>query len=196
VYKKVALMKEGIWRTPMGNVEIDSALAEEILSNSKFLEDDYTAHLHEHSIEVQLPLLQYLSKDFQFVPIVTIDDEIRIYEDIGNSIAKSVQKVNKKVIIIASPDLTLYVPEDIANRKDKEILGAIFKLNEEELFRKAEELELFPTVIGHSITPIGIMMVACKALGAKDVELVKYMTTGDVTKDYTSVVSYAGILVK
>jgi len=196
--KKFAVMKEGIWRTPIGDVKIDSILAKEILSNSKFLEEDCTAHSREHSIELQLPFLQYLSKDFQFVPIVTIGHETRICEDIGNSIAKSIQKINKEVMIIASSDLTLYEPEDIANRKDKEILSAIFELNGKELIRKAKELNLAPLggQYGHSFIPAAIMLIACKALGAKEVELVRYMTSGDVIKDYTTVVSYAGILVK
>ncbi|MCK4649531.1 AmmeMemoRadiSam system protein B, partial [bacterium] len=187
-----AIMTKGSWQTPLGEVEIDSDLASKILANSKNLKEDEKAHSYEHSIEVQLPFLQYLGKDFKFVPICLSHLDLETCQDIGKAIAKAIKEDKKKVVIIASSDLTHYEPQEEANRKDKVALDAVIKLDPGELVSKVEELRI--SMCG--VIPTTIMLIASKESGATKGELVKYMTSGDVIGDYRQVVGYGGALIK
>lgn len=187
-----AIMTKGSWQTPLGEVEINSDLACKILANSKNLREDERAHSYEHSIEVQLPFLQYLGKEFKFVPICLSHLDLEICRDIGEAIAKAIKEGKKKVVIVASSDLTHYEPQEEANRKDKIALDAVIKLNPEELVSKVEELRI--SMCG--VIPTCIMLIASKELGATKGELIKYMTSGDVIGDYRQVVGYGGALIK
>ncbi len=187
-----AIMTKGSWQTPLGEVEIDSDLAGKILANSKSLKEDERAHSYEHSIEVQLPFLQYLRKEFKFVPVCLSHLDLETCRDIGKAIAKAIKEEKKKVVIIASSDLTHYEPQEEANKKDKVALDAVIKLNPEELLKKVENLRI--SMCG--VIPTCIMLIASKELGATKGELVKYMTSGDVIGDYRQVVGYGGALIK
>ncbi len=187
-----AIMTKGKWQTPLGEVEIDSDLAGEILANSKSLGEDERAHSYEHSIEVQLPFLQYLGKDFKFVPICVSHLDLGACRDIGKAIAKAIKEGKKRVIIVASSDLTHYEPQEEAKRKDKVALEAVIKLDPEGLFAKVEDYRI--SMCG--VIPTTIMLIASQELGAKKAELVKYMTSGDVIGDFSQVVGYGGVLIK
>ncbi len=116
-----SIMAEGLWQTPLGKIKIDSGLAKEILKNSKYLEDDAQAHLYEHSLEVELPILQYFKTDFEIVPIAFLSDEIAILKEIGKEIAAAVKQLNIKssILIVASSDMTHYEPQENAQKKIK-----------------------------------------------------------------------------
>ncbi len=190
--KPLSIMTEGTWETPLGEVEIDSELAKQILANSKNLQEDNLAHLYEHSIEVQLPFLQYFKPDFKLVPIVLAHASGAAYKEIGQALAKAIKETGKKVVIMASSDMTHYEPQESAQRKDAQAIGAILDLNEDELLKRIDELNI--TMCGFA--PAVSLIVAAKELGATGTELVKYQTSGDVTGDYSSVVGYAGIIIK
>jgi len=194
--KDFSIMKEGIWRTPLGEVRVDNLLAKEILLNSKNLSEDPTSHKYEHSIEVQIPFLQMLFKDFQMVPItikhyIPEKNFLLICEEIGRGIANAIKKVGEKVVIIASSDLTHYEPQAYANKNDNIALNAILELNPEKLFKEVKEREISMCGFG----PVAIMLFASKELGAKKSLLVEYMTSGDVTGDFSQVVGYGGIII-
>jgi AmmeMemoRadiSam system protein B len=187
------IAKEGSWQTPLGDVSIDSELAAEILKGCKYLRQDYLAHAYEHSLEVELPLLQYFNKDFAIVPITFFPGELQILQEIGRGIAAAIKKLNLKdrTLIVASSDMTHYEPQAEAARKDKEAIQAILDLDEKRLLGKIRELEI--SMCG--CVPVAVMLVAAKELGAQKARLVKYMTSGDVTQDKTSVVGYAGVII-
>ncbi len=187
-----SIMSEGVWRMPLGEVKIDSELGKQILKGSKYLEEDTAAHQYEHSIEVQLPFLQYFRPDIQIVPIVLSHGTGDIYKEIGQKIAQAVKELKKEVVIMASSDMTHYEPHETAKRKDNQAIEAILDLNEDELLRRVMDLNI--TMCGYA--PTVSMLSAAKELGAKEAELVRYQTSGDVTGDYHSVVGYAGIIVK
>ncbi len=189
--KPLSIMTEGTWKTPLGEVEIDSALGKQILAISSHLEEDYRAHQYEHSIEVQLPFLQYFKKDIKLVPIILAHATSAIYKEIGKAIAQATKDLNKEVVIIASSDMTHYEPQESAQRKDKQAIEAILDLNEDELLRRVEELKI--SMCGYA--PVVSLISAAKELGAKGAELIRYQTSGDTTGDYTSVVGYAGIII-
>ncbi len=189
--KPLSIMTQGTWETPLGEVEIDSELGKQILATSSYLQEDSMAHQYEHSIEVQLPFLQYFKPDIKIVPIVLAYSSGDIYKEIGKDIAKAVKDLNKEVVIIASSDMTHYEPQSSAQRKDTQAIEAILDLNEDELLKRVDELNI--SMCGYA--PTTSLISAAKELGATGAELVKYQTSGDTSGDYSSVVGYAGIII-
>ncbi|MFA4837608.1 MAG: AmmeMemoRadiSam system protein B [Dehalococcoidia bacterium] len=187
-----SIMSQGNWKTPLGKVEIDSDLAGRILRSSGYLEEDTAAHLYEHSIEVQVPFLQYFKKDVLIVPIVLAPAEGTVYKEIGKGIARAIKDSGKGVVIVASSDMTHYEPQESAKEKDAQAIEAILDLNEDELLGRIGKLNI--TMCGYG--PAVALIAAAKELGAGRAELVRYQTSGDVSGDYRSVVGYAGILIK
>ena len=190
--KPLSIMTQGVWKTPLGEVELDSQLGKQILATSSHLEEDSMAHQYEHSIEVQLPFLQYFKRDIKLVPIILAYASGATYKEIGKELAKAVKDLNREVVIIASSDMTHYEPQESARRKDTQAIEAILDLNEDELLKRVDELDI--SMCGYA--PATCLISAAKELGATGAELVKYQTSGDTTGDYTSVVGYAGIIIK
>ena len=188
--QRYSIMTQGSWRTPMGEAEIDSELASRILANSSHLKEDEMAHLQEHSIEVQIPFLQYFKRDVRIVPIVLAPADPAAYKEIGHAIATAIRDLNREAVIMASSDMTHYEPQESANRKDRQAIEAMLELDEDELLRRVGELRI--TMCGYALAVS--LLSACKELGAAKAELVMYQTSGDVIGDYRSVVGYAGII--
>jgi len=190
--KPLSIMTEGTWRTPLGEVEIDSELGKQILATSRHLQEDAGAHQAEHAIEVQLPFLQYFRPDVRIVPITLAYASGATYKEIGKEIAQAIKKLEREVVIIASSDMTHYEPQESAQKKDTQAINAILELNEDELLKRVEELHI--SMCGYA--PTVSLISAAKELGATSAELVKYQTSGDTTGDYSAVVGYAGIIIK
>ena len=109
--------------------------AKKILAHSRYLEEDCLAHHYEHSIEVQLPFLQYFKTDFKLVPIILAYAGGAIYKEIGRAIAKAIKESGRKAVIIASSDMTHYEPQASAQKKDTQAIEAILALDEDELLK-------------------------------------------------------------
>lgn len=188
-----SIMTEGEWETPLGGIKIDNMLAKQILGHSRHLKDDYLAHAHEHSLEVELPFLQYLKNDFKMVPVAMLSDDTSALKEIGKEIASVIEreKIKDSTLIVASSDMTHYEPQAQAQKKDKEAIEAILELNEDKLMEKILKLNI--SMCGYA--PVIAMLAAAKALGARSGRLIKYQTSGDVTGDTNSVVGYAGIII-
>jgi len=185
----VSAMDEGTWKTPLGKVSINSELAKSIIKNSEMTRKDVTAHIQEHSIEVQLPFLQYVYKKFNFVPICMLDQSYEACSGLANSIAKTI--ANKNAVIIASSDFTHFETNETAHKQDKKALDAIKKLDAKK-FLEAVTYENM-SICGYG--PIATMLLAAKKLNAKSCEIIKYATSGDITGDTSSVVGYAAVKV-
>jgi len=184
----VSVMVEGVWRTPFADVPINSKVAKAIQAASKYLDVDDSAHLYEHSIELQLPFLQYvLGSGFDFVPICMMLQDFEVAVDIGRAIAKGLENIN--AVVIASSDLTHYEPQSSAEKKDTMVVEAIRRLDEKELFEVVERYSISMCGVGPTVS----MIVASKILGAKNGVLLKYATSGDVTGDKSSVVGYCAM---
>lgn len=187
--------RDETWQTPLGKIEINLTLAAELLKKSPYLKNDSGAHSDEHSIEVELPFLQYLKcgAAFSIVPIVVGAGDLEIYKQIGESIADSIKelRLTDKIQIIASSDMTHYEAAESAKNKDNSAISAILKLDADLLFKTVKKEGI--TMCGYA--PAVIMLSAACALGAKKAELVKYENSGDATGDYSSVVGYAGIAI-
>ncbi len=189
--KPLSIMTQGTWKTPLGEVEIDSELSKRILTTSSYLEEDSIAHQYEHSIEVQLPFLQYFQPNIKIVPIILAYATGAIYKEIGKELARAIKELNREVVIMASSDMTHYEPQESAQRKDNKAIEAILDLNEDELLKRVDELDM--SMCGYA--PTVSLISAAKELGATGAELVRYQTSGDTTGDYSAVVGYAGIII-
>ena len=190
--KPLSIMSQGKWQTPLGDVEIDAELAQHLLSLTRHLQEDEAAHQFEHSIEVQLPFLQYFKPDIKIVPITLSFAGIDVYKEIGEEIARAINDTGREAVIMASSDMTHYEPQDTAAKKDRQAIDAILRLDEDELFRRVEEHNI--SMCG--VAPVASLIAAARELGATSAELVKYQTSGDTSGDYSAVVGYAGIIIK
>jgi len=185
----VAAMKEGQWQTPLGNVEVDTESAIQINKITKVIELDFFSHTRDHSLEVQLPILQEVySHKFKILPIILINQDYRTAKEVGSAIAKIAN--TKKTMIVGSSDFTHYEENSYAHKQDKALIEPILDLDVEEFYRILQENQVSACGYG----AIASTMVACKELGAKKGRLLKYATSGDVTGDKSSVVGYASIV--
>jgi AmmeMemoRadiSam system protein B len=202
----VSIMCEGTWETPLGTVDIDETLARAILSKSPRIHEDSLAHLREHSLEVQLPFIQYFKKSLKIVPIQMLDTRLETCADVGRAVGEAVKermkgkgqgtgKGNKsetpQVLIVASSDMSHYERAAVAKEKDYKAIRHILALDPEGLYSTVKNYGI--TMCGYG--PAVAMLTACKALGASKAELIKYANSGDVSGDYEQVVGYAGIVV-
>jgi AmmeMemoRadiSam system protein B len=188
-----SIMPQGAWQTPLGNLEINSQLAGLFLDKSGYLEADSLAHLDEHSLEVELPILQYFRNDFKIVPIAIKSDDLSELNAVGQELATVVieNDLSSSVMFIASSDLTHYEPQASAEKKDALAIEAILDLDENKLEAVIDKFEI--SMCGFA--PIAILIKVAKLLGAKRGRLIKYQTSGDVNGDKSSVVGYAGITI-
>lgn len=179
------------WLTPLGEVEIDKELSEAVLDISRFIKKDERCHDYEHSIEVQLPFLQILSKNFKFVPIIIGGGGLEEYKEMGKEIAGAIKETGSSAMIIASSDMTHYEPHEVAKKKDKLAINKILELDVDGFFTQVVKHDI--SMCGYA--PTAIMLSACKELGAQNALLIKYQTSGETSGDYSAVVGYAGIVV-
>jgi AmmeMemoRadiSam system protein B len=184
-------MDEGVWRTPLGDVEIDAETAKWIVQKTQLVDVDDLAHRFEHSIEVQLPFLQFLYRsDFKFVPICFQIQDLSSAIEVGKALVKVL--ANKNAVIIASSDMTHYEPQGNASKKDMAALKAVGDMDEKRFYSLIETQNI--TACGYG--PIAALIVAAKGLGAKETKILCYKSSGDITGDYSSVVGYAAVSFK
>ena len=120
----LSLMREGVWQTPLGNVEIDYKMADAILHETSVIDADEIAHRYEHSIEVQLPFLQFLYGDnFKIVPICFLMQDYDSAVEVGRALEEVLDATN--TVVIASSDMTHYEPAKSAAAKDQAALAAV-----------------------------------------------------------------------
>jgi len=185
-----ALMNEGEWETPLGTIGIAADLAEGILASAESAKADPAGHAAEHSLEVQLPFIQFFKPEFKIVPInISSLASFADLEDLGTAVAAAIRAQKKDVLIVASTDMSHYLGRAEAERKDTLAIRKILAL---------DPRGLFDIVVGENISmcgfqPVTAALVAAKTLGARKAELVKYATSGDVTGDDLQVVGYAGL---
>ena len=181
----VSMWTRGAWKTPLGEVKVDEELADKL--SGGVIEADETAHLYEHSIEVQLPWLQHLYSKVSIVPITMLAQDIKTAEEVGRAISKA----GDNIIIIASSDFTHYEPHSIASEKDKSMIEAITNLDEEQLYKRRDLLNC--TMCGYGAVAAAI--IAAKEMKAKQATLLKYATSGDASGDFSRVVGYGSIVI-
>jgi len=181
---------EGEWITPLGNAVIDDELVQKLLQLFPHAEKNGRAHLKEHSLEVQLPFLQYIKGEIRFLPVCIRQFDYGYLKELGFALAEIVQTAQRNILIIASSDMTHYESQESARHKDDLAIKQMERM---------DPRGLYDTVHRNNISMCGYLpataaLIASGELGATSGKLLKYATSGDITKDYQQVVGYAGML--
>lgn len=191
------------WKTPLGVVKVDGEFGKKLLENSKLVVDEQ-AHAGEHSIEVQLPFLQFVCKEFKFLPVM-ISNDIS-FREAAEGIRKTIEQTKKKVVLIVSSDFTHYGPnygytlvgdaKEAMYRLDSEAIEAIKSLKPERFLAHLKKHDA--TICG--ALPILVLIEILSKIKSREktkatprAELLKYYTSGDIAGDYTNAVGYAAM---
>jgi AmmeMemoRadiSam system protein B len=184
----LSLMREGAWRTPLGDVEVDSKLADSLLHETGIVDIDELAHRYEHSIEVQLPFLQFLyGSAFKLLPICFLMQDYDSAVEVGRALVETLDATN--AVVIASSDMTHYEPQKIASAKDNMALKAVLDLDAKGFYETIERQNV--SACGYA--PITALITYATGANAKETKLLNYRNSGDVSGDYSSVVGYAAV---
>ncbi len=188
----ISLMPKGTWSMPMGEVSIDEELAGMILKASPLIRSDDRAHVGEHSLETQLPFLQFFQKNIRMVPLVFMKLNFEKSRLVSQALVDAIRQVGRPVLLVASSDMTHFESHDSACQKDHKAIDHMLQLDERALFETVRKEKI--SMCG--IHPVTVMMQAVKQLGATRCELVHYMTSGQVNGDLSHVVGYAGLVLR
>jgi AmmeMemoRadiSam system protein B len=188
----ISIMPSGTWQIPTGSLKVNEELAQKIFSHSDKILKDAQAHMYEHSLEVQLPFILFFSQTVKIVPITMMSTSLEDCQEMGRVLADVIKETDHSVTIIASSDMSHFETDEITRIKDHKAIEKILSL---------DPVGLHQTVRQHHISmcgygPTTTMLFAANHLGAQKAELIKYMTSGDVSGDYDRVVGYAGVIVK
>jgi len=186
----LSVMREGVWKTPLGDVEIDSEVADALLKETSVAEADEFAHRYEHSIEVQLPFLQFLyGRAFKIVPICFLMQDYESAVEVGRALEEVLDVSN--AVVIASSDMTHYESAKSAAAKDQAALEAVTDLDAKRFYQTVEEKNI--SACGYA--PITALITYASGISAK-ATLLNYHNSGDITGDHSSVVGYAAVSFK
>jgi AmmeMemoRadiSam system protein B len=189
--RALAVMSEGAWQTPLGDVAIDGELAAALKQRFPALQEDAAAHRAEHAVEVELPFLLLRQPELTFVPIALGTGQFEILEQLGKAVADVISAQADPVLIVASSDMNHYESDMVTRAKDHRAIERILILDPCGLFDVVTQQSISMCGLG----PAVVMLTAARQLGAKSAELVKYATSGDVSGDRDMVVGYAGVVV-
>jgi hypothetical protein len=187
----ISVMVRGIWSMPMGDIAIDEVLATALCEETSIAKPDPAAHQFEHSLETQLPFLQYLRKSFCIVPICLKKVDFSICKKLSAGIVQALERTGKSALIVASSDMTHFESHKDAEEKDKRAIAKI---------ENRDALGLYETVRQQQISmcgvnPVTVMLLCAEKLGAQKAELIDYKTSGEVNGDKNCVVGYAGMII-
>ena len=183
----VSVWASGAWTTPLGDAPVNEEAARRLVGGS--IRAGESAHIYEHSIEVQIPWLQHLyGPAVQIVPVAVLAQDAETARELGEALAG----IEGNVVLIASTDFTHYEPQESATYKDTDVIEAIQSLDSDEMYRRLGVHHC--TMCGYG--PVAAVVHAARLRGAIRTELLKYATSGDVIGDYSRVVGYASIVLK
>jgi MEMO1 family protein len=186
----LSIMTEGTWQTPLGNVEIDTDIAKAIMKETSIIDIDEMSHRYEHSIEVQLPFLQFLyGNNFKIVPICFLMQDFESAVEVGGALEEALDATN--TVVIASSDMTHYEPAKSAATKDQAALKAVTDMDAKRFYETIEAQNI--TACGYA--PITSLITYANGVCAK-AQLLNYHNSGDITGDHSSVVGYAAVSFK
>lgn len=195
--RALAIMSEGAWRTPLGDVPIDAALAANLKQRFPALQEDSAAHRAEHAAEVELPFLLLRQPELKFVPIALGTGQFEVLEQLGLAMAEVIAAENNSapgepILMVASSDMNHYESDVVTRVKDYRAIERILTVDPRGLYDVVTQQNISMCGFGPAVA----MLTAARELGAKSAELVKYATSGDISGDRDRVVGYAGIVVR
>ena len=184
----VALWPEGAWKTPLGHVAVDTELTG-ALAACGLVKLDREAHRHEHALEVQLPFLQLRRPEVTIAALCLAHLSFAECQELGRAVAKAASR--RPTLIVASSDMSHYIPVRQARDKDQRALDRLLHLDPKGLYEVVRREGI--TMCG--FIPATVMLVAALDLGAREAELVRYGSSADAGGDEDRVVGYAGAVV-
>lgn len=190
--EKIAVSAMQSWQTPLGMVDTNSALTKQIVDQIKGTTFDDAAHKQEHSLEVQLPLLQYQGNAFDMVAICIRTWDIEELQTLGKGLAQVIRESNRKIVIIASSDMNHFANLENTEKLDQLALDPVLDLDPKGLINRVVENDI--SMCGAA--PTVVMLEAVNQLGARQAELIGHTTSAEMSGDHSSVVGYAGIVIK
>jgi AmmeMemoRadiSam system protein B len=179
------------WKTPLGEAEVHKELREKLVKDSKIFEIDSNASIKEHSLEVQVPFIQYRNPEAKILPITIAGGDVQRLITAGKEIAALVKENSGDVLIVASTDMSHYISVERAREKDKKAIDKIVQLDPEGLYNTV----LMERISMCGAAPTSIMLSAALELGAKKAEIIDYTNSGTVMGDYNRVVAYLSMIV-
>jgi AmmeMemoRadiSam system protein B len=192
---RAALWPSGRWRTPLGEVPVDAALCA-ALARAPGVAPDLDAHRREHALEVQLPFLQRVRPDVAMAPLclahLTYRECVALGEALAEAVAAPPGRGAPGPLIVASSDMSHYLPAAAARAADERALAPLLALDPEGLYRTVHDEGI--TMCG--VIPVTVMLVAARALGARTAERIRTAHSGEVNGDDRRVVGYAGVVVR
>lgn len=206
----IAVYPEGEWLTPLGSIEVDAEMAKAIAKLSGIADLDELAHKYEHSIEVQVPFIQYLSelagKDVRIVPITLGIQDEDVSKALGKAIFEASEELGRDVVVVASTDFMHYGPvygyvpfraraDELPHRIkewDFRLIRRILDFDVDGLFRELREMN--HTMCGPGA--VGTAIVYSRLAGALEAELLHYTTSFEVSRSTEAIVGYASIVMR
>jgi AmmeMemoRadiSam system protein B len=174
----------------MGEMAVDEAITERLLSHPLFSADK-KAHHHEHAIEVQLPFLQWINPSVKIVPIVLARLSLAECQEVAEALGEIISQDLQRYLLLASTDMSHYVSADEAKEKDQLALEAVKNVDAEDLYRIVSLHDI--SMCG--VIPTTTVLSICHKLGGERANLLCYGHSGEVTGDLSSVVGYASALI-
>lgn len=180
------------WETPLGEVPINQGLLQAILKSSESAVVNEDAHAFEHSLEVQLPLLQYLQEKLTFVPITLKQLSYTQCVEVADFLEAALKDFAQQLLIVASSDMNHFESRATSEKKDKLALDAIHRMDPHALYSTVQENRI--SMCG--VIPVVITILLSEKLGATSAKIIGYMDSGSVSGDVQQVVGYAGVTIQ
>jgi AmmeMemoRadiSam system protein B len=186
----VALYPSGAFDSPLGPARIDEALGAALLTASPIVRSLPEPHRREHSLEMQLPFIRRLLPDVSIVPLLMGYQTIHTIRGLADALARVAD--SRRVLLIASTDLSHYFDARTAESLDRRVQDAVAAFDAESFIRTFEQ---YPEAERGRFVACGggpaiSVMLAARALGARHGRLLKYMHSGQISGDMSGVVGY------
>jgi hypothetical protein len=186
----VALYPAGAFDSPLGPALIDEPLGAALLTASPIIQSLPEAHRREHSLEMQLPFIRRLLPNVLIVPLLMGYQTIHTIRGLADALARVAD--GRRVLLVASTDLSHYFDARTAESLDRRVQDAVAAFDTESFIRTFEhypEEERGRFVACGAGAAISVMLAA-RAIGARHGRLLKYMHSGQISGDMSGVVGY------
>jgi len=181
---KISIFTSGSWETPLGKIKVDEKTTRKILKELDIYNDEF-AHLNEHSLEVQLPFLQYaMGNDFEIVPICMMDQSLETSKKLGKILANIIEDGD---LVVASSDMNHYESHEKTLLKDEKVIETLKKMDLQEMYDRIKRYNI--TMCGYG--PVAVLL----SIGFDDIEIIDHTTSGEKSGDYEAVVGYISAIV-
>lgn len=178
------------WSTPLGEIPIERNLAEKLVKGSDIFQIDFNAGAMEHSLEVQVPFIQYINPGARILPITVSSMKLEQLLAAGQEIGRLVLG-RDDVLLVASTDMSHYISAESAKKEDQKAIDKILAMDPEGLF----ETVVCENISMCGIAPTVMMLSAAIQMGAKASEVIQYTNSGEASGDYKQVVGYLSMAV-